>query len=84
MTVKPSVQVLRLYNDLPAHQLADGSVQIELGDLSAAEQRKLLLALAALGPARSPPSSASASVGTKKVASRSDGASPGADGDSVV
>ncbi len=54
---EPTVQVLRLYNDLPAHQIGDGSVKIELGDLYADEQRKLLLklkvpAMAALGLAR--------------------------------
>jgi Ca-activated chloride channel family protein len=54
---KPAVQMLRLYNDLPAQQVADGKVVIELGDLYAAEQRKLLMtlqvpAMAALGLAR--------------------------------
>lgn len=54
---KPEVQMLRLYNDLPAQQVADGKVVIELGDLYAAEQRKLLMtlqvpAMAALGLAR--------------------------------
>jgi Ca-activated chloride channel family protein len=59
MTVafEPSVQMLRLYNDLPAHQLGDGLVQIELGDLYATEARKVLLrlevpAMAALGVAQ--------------------------------
>jgi Ca-activated chloride channel family protein len=52
-----SVRMLRLYNDLPAHQLADGLVQIELGDLYATEARKILLklqvpAMAALGVAQ--------------------------------
>jgi Ca-activated chloride channel homolog len=50
----PQVQELSLYNDLPAHQTADGEVMIELGDLYALEERKLLLrmkvdGLAALG-----------------------------------
>lgn len=54
---EPAVAMLRLYNDLPAQQLADGAVLVELGDLYGAEQRKLLMsfqvpALAALGPAR--------------------------------
>lgn len=55
--LEPSVKVVRLYNDLPAQQLADGAVMIELGDLYGDEARKLLLAfrvpaMAALGPAR--------------------------------
>jgi Ca-activated chloride channel family protein len=54
---EPSVRLLRLFNDLPAQQIADGEVVIELGDLYAAEQRKLLMrfevpAMAALGLAR--------------------------------
>ncbi|MCX6397196.1 MAG: VWA domain-containing protein [Propionibacteriales bacterium] len=59
LTVKfePTVQMLRLFNDLPAQQIADGTVMIELGDLYAAEERKVLLrmqvpALVALGLAR--------------------------------
>ena len=45
LTVKyePTVQTLSLYNDLPAHQVADGQVMIELGDMYALEERKLLL-----------------------------------------
>lgn len=54
---EPAVEFLRLYNDLPTQQLADGSVMIELGDLYAEETRKVLLklkvpAMAALGLAR--------------------------------
>lgn len=54
---EPTVQMLRLYNDLPAQQIADGAVMIELGDLYSAETRKLLLrlqipAMAALGLAQ--------------------------------
>ena len=47
LTVMPrdAVSFVRLYNDLPAHQLADGSIMIEIGDLYAAESRKLLLTL---------------------------------------
>lgn len=59
LTVKfePAVQFLRLYNDLPAHQIGDGTVMIELGDLYAQEARKLLLkfkvpAMASLGLAK--------------------------------
>ncbi|MEE3851762.1 VWA domain-containing protein [Gordonia sp. LSe1-13] len=53
----PQVQALSLYNDLPAHQTADGEVMIELGDLYALEARKLLLrmkvdGLASLGLAQ--------------------------------
>ena len=44
----PQVQV-SLYNDLPAHQTADGEVTIELGDLYGTEARKLLLKLAVDG-----------------------------------
>lgn len=52
-----TVQMLRLYNDLPAQQIADGTVMIELGDLYSAETRKLLMrlqvpAMAALGLAQ--------------------------------
>ena len=39
----PTVQLLRLYSDLPAQQIGDGKVMIELGDLYAQEQRKLLM-----------------------------------------
>lgn len=42
---EPQVQSLELYNDLPANQIGDGQVMIELGDLYADEQRKLLLRL---------------------------------------
>jgi Ca-activated chloride channel homolog len=49
-----SVHLLRLYNDLPAHQIGAGQVMIEVGDLYSQEQRKLLMrlqvpAMAALG-----------------------------------
>lgn len=43
---EPAVKFLRLYNDLPAQQLGDGLVMIELGDLYAEEARKLLLKFA--------------------------------------
>lgn len=43
--MQPAVEMLRLYNDLPAQHLGDGKVMIELGDLYAGEQRKLLLRL---------------------------------------
>lgn len=48
------VQVVKLYNDLPAHQVGDGEVLVELGDFYAEETRKLLMvfrvpAMAALG-----------------------------------
>ena len=54
---EPTVQLLRLYNDLPAQQIGDRKVMIELGDLYAQEQRKLLMrfqvpAMAALGLAQ--------------------------------
>ncbi len=54
---EPAVQFLRLYNDLPAQQIGDGQVMIELGDLYSEEARKVLLklrvpALADLGLAR--------------------------------
>jgi Ca-activated chloride channel family protein len=49
-----SVQMLHLYNDLPAQQIGAGQVMIEVGDLYSQEQRKLLMrlqvpAMAALG-----------------------------------
>lgn len=45
LTVKfePAVEFLRLYNDLPASQIGDGQVMIELGDLYSEETRKILL-----------------------------------------
>jgi len=54
---EPTVQMLRLYNDLPAQQIGAGAVMIELGDLYAHEQRKLLMrfqvpAMAGLGLAQ--------------------------------
>lgn len=59
LTVKfePAVEFLRLYNDLPATQVGDGQVMVELGDLYAEETRKVLLkfkipAMAALGLAK--------------------------------
>lgn len=59
LTVKfePAVEFLRLYNDLPAQQIGDGTVMIELGDLYSEEARKILLkfkvpALAGLGLAK--------------------------------
>lgn len=47
LTVKfePAVEFLRLYNDLPAQQIGDGQVMIELGDLFSEEARKVLLKL---------------------------------------
>lgn len=55
--MEPSVELLRLYNDLPATHLGEGVVMVELGDLYAGERRKLLLklsvpAMAALGLAQ--------------------------------
>lgn len=57
VTFEPSVEFLRLYNDLPAQRIGPDRVMIELGDLFSAEARKLLLklkvpALASLGLAR--------------------------------
>lgn len=56
LTVKfePAVEFLRLYNDLPASQIGNGEVMVELGDLYSEEARKVLLkfkvpALTALG-----------------------------------
>lgn len=45
----PAVHELAMYNDLPAHQTADGEVMIELGDLYGEESRKLLLRMAVDG-----------------------------------
>ena len=50
----PSVEMLRLYNDLPATVLGSGQLMIDLGDLYVEEERKILLklkvpAMAALG-----------------------------------
>lgn len=54
---EPSVELLRLYNDLPAVEVGPRQVMIELGDFYAEEERKLLVkfgvpAMAALGLAR--------------------------------
>lgn len=54
---EPAVEFLRLYNDLPAAQIGDRRVMVELGDLYAEEARKVLLkfkvpAMASLGLAR--------------------------------
>lgn len=56
MTVRfePAVEFLRLYNDLPARHIADGTVMVEFGDLFSQETRKVLLkfkvpAMASLG-----------------------------------
>lgn len=54
---EPAVEFLRLYNDLPATQIGDGKVMVELGDLYAEETRKVLLkfkapAMAGLGLAK--------------------------------
>lgn len=35
----PDVQMVKLYNDLPAHQVGDGEVVVELGDFYAQEAR---------------------------------------------
>lgn len=52
-----SVELLRLYNDLPSTQIGPGQVMIELGDFYFEEERKLLMrfkvpAMAALGLAQ--------------------------------
>jgi Ca-activated chloride channel homolog len=57
VTFEPSVEFLRLYNDLPAQQIGNGQVMVELGDLYSEEARKVLLkfkvpALASLGLAQ--------------------------------
>jgi len=54
---EPTVELLRLFNDLPSQQIANGTVMIELGDFYAGEQRKLLMkfqvpAMASLGLAQ--------------------------------
>ncbi|MGI8899556.1 MAG: vWA domain-containing protein [Nocardioides sp.] len=51
------VQMVRLFNELPAHQVGEGEVVVELGDFYAQEARKLLMrfrvpAMAALGLAQ--------------------------------
>lgn len=57
VTFEPAVEMLHLYNDLPAQQIGQGQVMIELGDLYAHEARKLLMklrvpAMAGLGAAQ--------------------------------
>lgn len=39
------VRLLQLFNDLPAQQIGDGAVMIELGDLYSKESRKVLMKL---------------------------------------
>ena len=45
LVLRQAVQMVRLYNDLPGHALPDGRIMIEIGDLYAAEKRRLLLKL---------------------------------------
>jgi len=45
VTCGPEVSEVSLYNDIPTHQLDDGKLMAELGDLYAAEERRLLLRL---------------------------------------
>lgn len=57
MRLSKDVQMVRLYNDLPATRLGEGQLMIELGDFYFTEQRKLLIrfrvpAMAALGLAQ--------------------------------
>lgn len=40
---EPSVELVRLYNDLPSTQLGSGQVMVELGDFYVDEERRLLL-----------------------------------------
>lgn len=54
---EPTVEFLRLFNDLPANQLGNGQVMVELGDFYGGEARKLLMkfqvpAMASLGVAQ--------------------------------
>ncbi len=49
--VEDAVQFARLYNDLPAHEIAPNRLMVELGDLFSAEQRKVLLKLRVPGMA---------------------------------
>lgn len=51
VTLAEPVEMLRLYNDLPAAQVAPGAVMIELGDFYFDEQRKLLMRLRVPGMA---------------------------------
>ncbi|MFT4187998.1 MAG: VWA domain-containing protein [Aeromicrobium sp.] len=46
ITVEPSVEFARLYNDLPTTRTDDGRIMVELGDLYAREGRKVLLKFA--------------------------------------
>jgi len=57
VTFEPAVEFIRLFNDLPAQQIGDGAVMVELGDLYSEETRKVLVkfkvpAMAALGLAK--------------------------------
>lgn len=57
ITMEPAVGLVQVYNDLPSQQIGDGKVLVELGDLYAGEQRRLLLrfgipAMAGLGLAQ--------------------------------
>ena len=57
LVLEPAVQMARLYNDLPSHELADRRIMIEIGDLYAHEKRRILLklrvpAMSSLGAAK--------------------------------
>ena len=57
ITMEPAVALVKIYNDLPSTQVADGKVMVEVGDFYSNEHRKLLLkfgvpAMASLGLAQ--------------------------------
>lgn len=57
ITMEPAVGLVKIYNDLPSTQVADGKVMVEVGDFYSNEHRKLLLkfgvpAMASLGLAQ--------------------------------
>ena len=75
LTVRPSEEIaaVRLYNDLPVSPI-DGGFMVELGNLHAAEQRRLILeadvpAIGGVGLARSAISSCAGSTSRRCRAS---------------
>jgi Ca-activated chloride channel family protein len=51
VVLRPAVEMVRLYNDLPGHALPGGRIMIEIGDLYASEKRRLLMKLKVPGMA---------------------------------
>ncbi len=46
ISMEPAVALMRFYNDLPATEVAEGKILVEIGDFYSSEHRKLLLRFA--------------------------------------